>query len=91
MKILSTILMGALLFTSCAHNLPKNNFNKAEVNFEKEGIFFGNIKINYDDSKMSMNECVMNFVDSSKKKITAHVDMNGNFESAGSDGEVYLE
>lgn len=90
MKHISLLMTLVIFFSSCAHVIPKSKFNPDRVDLSKEGIFYGKLKVVYDEVRTASNNCALNFVDSNKKKITVNLDRQGNFMSSASSGQVYL-
>lgn len=88
MRAVSFLVALNLFLVSCATYSPAPKLDHTKVDFTKEGIFYGKMKISLDD-KFATGQCNLKFEDGKISKFV-NVDKEGNFEGSMPSGKIYL-
>lgn len=88
MKKQSIILTALFLVASCASSIKADKFSFKDVDENKEGIFFGEMKVVYDGEDVS-DKCFLQFVDAKKNTKTLNI-VKGEFKGIAPFGQVVL-
>ena len=88
MKKQSILLTTLILVASCASSIKADKFSFKDVDKNKEGIFFGEMKVVYDGEDVS-DKCFLQFVDSNKNTKTLNI-VKGGFKGIAPFGQVVL-